>query len=128
MKPLRDGPKGQVTPGMPDATGTIRGLPGLVTDIAGHAVGKGADTFARGGPWLVTRDEVPSRQALAHVCAMDGVRAQTGDIGTMIFGVQTLASRVPHRITLHPGDSIVSRTPPGAGLGRQRQRPAARHV
>ncbi len=81
--------------------------------------GKGADTFGPVGPWLVTADEVPDPQALDMFCDVDGVRAQTGNTRTMIFGVKTLVSYVSHFITLHPGDIIFTGTPPGVGLGRK---------
>lgn len=81
--------------------------------------GKGADTFGPVGPWLVTRDEVPDPQNLDMFCDVDGVRQQTGNTRTMIFGVKTIVSYVSHFITLHPGDVIFTGTPPGVGLGRK---------
>ena len=81
--------------------------------------GKGADTFGPVGPWLVTRDEVPDPQALDMFCDVDGVRMQTGNTRTMIFGVKTIVSYVSHFITLHPGDIIFTGTPPGVGLGKK---------
>ncbi len=81
--------------------------------------GKGADTFGPVGPWLVTRDEVPDPQNLDMFCDVDGVRQQTGNTRTMIFGVKTIVSYVSHFITLHPGDIIFTGTPPGVGLGKK---------
>ena len=81
--------------------------------------GKGFDTSGPVGPWLVTKDEVPDPQALDMFLDVDGVRQQTGNTRTMIFGVKTIVSYVSHFITLHPGDIIFTGTPPGVGLGKK---------
>lgn len=79
--------------------------------------GKSADTFAPIGPWLVTRDEVANPQDLKLWLEIDGVRRQNGSTRTMVFGVATLVSYISQFMTLHPGDLIVTGTPPGVGLG-----------
>jgi 2-keto-4-pentenoate hydratase/2-oxohepta-3-ene-1,7-dioic acid hydratase in catechol pathway len=79
--------------------------------------GKGCDTFGPVGPWLVTRDEVPNPQALGMWLDVNGVRYQTGNTKTMIFGVAKLVSYVSQFMTLEPGDIITTGTPPGVGMG-----------
>jgi 2-keto-4-pentenoate hydratase/2-oxohepta-3-ene-1,7-dioic acid hydratase in catechol pathway len=79
--------------------------------------GKGCDTFGPLGPWLVTRDEVPSPQKLGMWLDLNGKRMQTGSTKTMIFGVAKLVSYVSQFMTLMPGDVITTGTPPGVGLG-----------
>ena len=79
--------------------------------------GKGCDTFGPVGPWLVTRDEVPNPQALGMWLDVNGVRMQTGNTKTMIFGVAKLVSYVSQFMTLEPGDIITTGTPPGVGMG-----------
>jgi len=79
--------------------------------------GKGADTFAPIGPWLVTADEVPDPQNLALWLDVNGRPQQRGHTGAMIFGVAELVSRVSHYMTLLPGDVICTGTPPGVGMG-----------
>jgi ureidoglycolate lyase len=79
--------------------------------------GKSADTFGPVGPWLVTSDEVPDPQALELFLDVNGVRRQTGNTKTMIFGVAHLVSYISHFMTLMPGDVIPTGTPPGVGLG-----------
>jgi 2-keto-4-pentenoate hydratase/2-oxohepta-3-ene-1,7-dioic acid hydratase in catechol pathway len=79
--------------------------------------GKGCDTFAPVGPWLVTADEVPDPQALEIWLEVDGIRRQTGNTRTMIFGVAHLVSYISHFMSLQPGDIIATGTPPGVGLG-----------
>jgi len=79
--------------------------------------GKSADSFAPIGPWLVTKDEVPNPQDLDLFLDVNGVRRQTGNTRTMIFGVTHLVSYISHFMTLMPGDVIPTGTPPGVGMG-----------
>jgi 2-keto-4-pentenoate hydratase/2-oxohepta-3-ene-1,7-dioic acid hydratase in catechol pathway len=79
--------------------------------------GKGCDTFAPLGPWLVTADEVPDPQALDIWLDVDGTRRQTGNTRTMIFGIAHLVSYISHFMSLQSGDIIATGTPPGVGLG-----------
>jgi 2,4-diketo-3-deoxy-L-fuconate hydrolase len=79
--------------------------------------GKGCDSFAPVGPWLVTRDEVTDSQNLKLWTDVNGVRRQDGSTQTMIFDVRTLVSYISHFMTLMPGDLIATGTPPGVALG-----------
>ena len=79
--------------------------------------GKGCDTFGPIGPWLVTRDEVPNPQKLNMWLDLNGVRMQTGNTKTMIFGVAKIVSYLSQFVTLKPGDVICTGTPPGVGMG-----------
>ncbi|GGP18385.1 fumarylacetoacetate hydrolase family protein [Silvimonas iriomotensis] len=81
--------------------------------------GKGHDTFAPIGPWLVTADEVADPQNLAMWLEVDGHRYQDGSTRTMIFDVATLVSYISQFMTLQPGDVIATGTPPGVGLGQK---------
>lgn len=81
--------------------------------------GKGHDSFAPIGPWLVTADEVPNPQDLAMWLEVDGHRYQNGSTRTMIFGVRQVVSYISHFMTLMPGDLIFTGTPPGVGLGQK---------
>jgi len=79
--------------------------------------GKGCDTFAPVGPWLVTADEVPQPQALGLWLDVNGRRFQNGSTGTMVFAVAELVSAISRYMTLYPGDLISTGTPPGVGMG-----------
>ncbi|MEW5782191.1 MAG: fumarylacetoacetate hydrolase family protein [Pseudomonadota bacterium] len=79
--------------------------------------GKGCDSFAPIGPWLVTRDEVPDPQALRVWCEVNGERRQDGNTADMIFPVAHLVSYISQFMTLNPGDVICTGTPAGVGLG-----------
>jgi 2-keto-4-pentenoate hydratase/2-oxohepta-3-ene-1,7-dioic acid hydratase in catechol pathway len=81
--------------------------------------GKGHDTFAPIGPWLVTADEIPDPQSLDMWLDVDGHRYQTGNTRTMVFGVAQLVSYISQFMTLHSGDVISTGTPPGVGLGQK---------
>jgi 2-keto-4-pentenoate hydratase/2-oxohepta-3-ene-1,7-dioic acid hydratase in catechol pathway len=84
--------------------------------------GKGCDTFAPVGPWLVTRDEIPNPQRLGMWLDVNGQRCQTGNTKTMIFSVAKIVSYVSRFMTLMPGDVIATGTPPGVGMGMKPQR------
>lgn len=81
--------------------------------------GKGCDTFAPIGPWLVTTDEISDPQALDMWLDVDGRRAQTGNTRTMIFGIADLVSYISQFMSLRSGDVIATGTPPGVGMGKQ---------
>ncbi|MCO5101726.1 MAG: fumarylacetoacetate hydrolase family protein [Burkholderiaceae bacterium] len=81
--------------------------------------GKGHDTFAPVGPWLVTRDEVPDPQALGMRLDVNGKRCQDGSTRTMVFGVAALVSYISRFMTLEPGDIVSTGTPPGVGMGQK---------
>jgi 2,4-didehydro-3-deoxy-L-rhamnonate hydrolase len=81
--------------------------------------GKGCDTFGPVGPWLVTADEFPGPLQLDMWLDVNGVRMQSGNTRTMIFGVAKLVSYLSMFMTLEPGDIITTGTPPGVGLGRK---------
>ncbi|MEP7063694.1 MAG: fumarylacetoacetate hydrolase family protein [Betaproteobacteria bacterium] len=79
--------------------------------------GKGCDTFGPIGPWMVTRDEIRDPQNLDMWLDVNGVRKQTGNTRTMIFGAAALVADVSRYMTLLPGDVITTGTPPGVGMG-----------
>ena len=81
--------------------------------------GKGCDTFGPVGPWLVTPDEVGDCQDLDMFLDVNGRRMQTGNTATMIFPVAECIAYVSRFITLHPGDLLITGTPPGVGEGQK---------
>lgn len=81
--------------------------------------GKGCDTFAPLGPWLVTADEVPDPQNLDMWLEVDGHRFQNGNTRTMLFGVAHLVSYISQFMSLQSGDVIATGTPPGVGMGQK---------
>ncbi|OAN61585.1 fumarylacetoacetate hydrolase family protein [Sphingomonas sp. TDK1] len=81
--------------------------------------GKGCDTFGPVGPWLVTPDEVADCQSLDMYLDLNGKRMQTGNTSTMIFPVAECIAYMSRFITLHPGDLLITGTPPGVGEGQK---------
>ena len=79
--------------------------------------GKSCDTFGPIGPWLVTTDEVKDPQDLNMSLDLNGERMQTGNTSKMIFSVAEIISHLSQLFTLHPGDVIITGTPPGVGAG-----------
>ena len=80
---------------------------------------KSHDSFGPLGPWLVTTDEIPDPQNLDLTLDLNGMRMQTGNTSTMIFGVAELVSTISKYMTLMPGDVITTGTPPGVGMARK---------
>src|ERR1700722_3337594 len=81
--------------------------------------GKGCDTFAPIGPWLVTADEILDPQSLDLWLEVDGRRVQTGSTRTMIFKPAFLVSYLSQFMSLQPGDVVSTGTPPGVGMGQK---------
>ncbi|QCR22220.1 fumarylacetoacetate hydrolase family protein [Pontibacter sp. SGAir0037] len=79
--------------------------------------GKGCDTFAPLGPYLVTTDEVPDVDNLRLWLKLNGETMQDGNTADFIFRIPHLVSYVSRFMTLLPGDVISTGTPAGVGLG-----------
>jgi 2-keto-4-pentenoate hydratase/2-oxohepta-3-ene-1,7-dioic acid hydratase in catechol pathway len=79
--------------------------------------GKGCDTFAPIGPWLVTKDEVADVHNLRLWLTVNGEKMQDGTTSNLIFNIPHLVSYVSRFMTLLPGDIISTGTPAGVGLG-----------
>lgn len=79
--------------------------------------GKGCDTFAPIGPWLVTRDEIRDVHQLRLWLKLNGKIMQDGSTSNLIFDIPTLVSYTSRFMTLLPGDIISTGTPAGVGLG-----------
>lgn len=68
---------------------------------------------------MVTADEVPSPPEVALWLEVNGVRRQTGNTRTQIFGVAHVASNLSRFMALQAGDVIATGTPSGVGLGHK---------
>src|ERR1043166_1674292 len=79
--------------------------------------GKGCDTFAPVGPWLVTKDEIENVNDLRLWLKVNGQIMQDGNTKNFIFKIPFLISYISHFMTLLPGDIISTGTPAGVGLG-----------
>lgn len=79
--------------------------------------GKGCDTFAPLGPWLVTKDEIENVNNLRLWLSVNGKMMQNGTTANLIFKIPFLVSYVSQFMSLLPGDVISTGTPAGVGLG-----------
>jgi len=79
--------------------------------------GKGCDSFAPLGPWLVTKDEIADVHNLKLWLTVNGKKMQEGNTANFIFNIPHLVSYVSQFMTLLPGDIISTGTPAGVGLG-----------
>lgn len=79
--------------------------------------GKGCDTFAPMGPYLVTKDEMPDICDVGLWLSVNGQKYQNGSTKNLIFSVPQLIAYVSKFMTLLPGDVISTGTPAGVGLG-----------
>jgi 2-keto-4-pentenoate hydratase/2-oxohepta-3-ene-1,7-dioic acid hydratase in catechol pathway len=83
--------------------------------------GKGCDTFAPLGPWLVTKDEIKDVNNLNLWLTVNDHHMQNGTTANLIFKIPFLVSYVSQFMTLLPGDIISTGTPAGVGLGMNPQ-------
>ncbi|HVG40580.1 MAG TPA: fumarylacetoacetate hydrolase family protein [Chitinophagaceae bacterium] len=83
--------------------------------------GKGCDTFAPLGPWMVTKDEIKDINNLRLWLSVNGKVMQDGSTANLIFSVPFLVSYISQFMTLLPGDVISTGTPAGVGLGMNPQ-------
>lgn len=79
--------------------------------------GKGCDSFAPMGPFLVTPDEIEDVNNLKMWLKVNGEMLQNSNSNQLIFKIPHLISYVSQFMTLLPGDIISTGTPPGVGLG-----------
>ncbi|MGC4021287.1 MAG: fumarylacetoacetate hydrolase family protein [Cyclobacteriaceae bacterium] len=80
------------------------------------AKGKGCDTFAPIGPYLVTKDEVDFNN-LRLWLKVNGKMMQDSNTDDMVFSCTYLVSYISQFMTLLPGDVISTGTPEGVGMG-----------
>lgn len=83
--------------------------------------GKGCDTFAPMGPWLVTKEEITDIDSLNLWLKVNNTLMQSSSTANLIFKIPFLISYVSQFMTLLPGDIISTGTPAGVGLGMKPQ-------
>jgi 2-keto-4-pentenoate hydratase/2-oxohepta-3-ene-1,7-dioic acid hydratase in catechol pathway len=70
------------------------------------------------GPWIVPAGDTKDPQKLAIRLWVNGVLKQDSNTGNMIFNLAEQIADLSSRLTLHPGDLILTGTPAGVGAGR----------
>jgi 2-keto-4-pentenoate hydratase/2-oxohepta-3-ene-1,7-dioic acid hydratase in catechol pathway len=81
-------------------------------------IAKTYDTFGPIGPYLVTADEFPDRDAIGLVGRVDGDEVQRGRTDDLIFSVPKLVAWLTRFMTFLPGDLVWTGTPGGVGEAR----------
>jgi len=70
------------------------------------------------GPWIVPAADVPDPHKLKIELSVNGVVKQSSNTGELIFNIAEQISHLSEKITLRPGDVILTGTPAGVGAGR----------
>lgn len=81
-------------------------------------IGKGHDTFAPIGPFIVPKEFVPNPQKLAITFRLSGKLMQDSNTERMTHTVFELVSFATHILTLRPGDLVSTGSPAGVGTAR----------
>jgi 2,4-didehydro-3-deoxy-L-rhamnonate hydrolase len=81
--------------------------------------GKGCDTFAPLGPYMVTKDEIADVDNLSLKLSINGKLLQNSSTAQLIFKVPFIIHYISQFMTLLPGDVISTGTPPGVGMGQK---------
>src|SRR5260221_4514478 len=70
------------------------------------------------GPWIVPASDIADPQALGLKLWINDVIKQDSHTSKMIFTTAEQIAHLSTRITLHPGDLVLTGTPAGVGAGR----------
>jgi len=82
-------------------------------------VGKGRDTFAPQGPWIVPKEFYGDpMEELLQQTVVDGITVQQARAGDMIHSIPELIEYASSLMTVFPGDVLQSGTSGGTGAGR----------
>lgn len=76
---------------------------------------KSFDTACPLGPWIVPASQIPDPQNLAISLSVNDEIRQDSNTGKMIFSVAEQIADLSRRLTLWPGDVILTGTPAGVG-------------
>jgi len=71
------------------------------------------------GPWIVPASDIPDPQNLTLKLWVNDVVKQDSNTSEMIFSLAEQIAHISSRLTLHPGDLILTGTPAGVGLARK---------
>jgi 2-keto-4-pentenoate hydratase/2-oxohepta-3-ene-1,7-dioic acid hydratase in catechol pathway len=71
------------------------------------------------GPWIVPAKQIPDPQRLGIKLWVNDVLKQDSDTSKMIFSLAEQIAQLSARLTLHPGDLILTGTPAGVGMARK---------
>jgi 2-keto-4-pentenoate hydratase/2-oxohepta-3-ene-1,7-dioic acid hydratase in catechol pathway len=81
--------------------------------------GKGFDSHAPLGPWIVTADELGDPHDLHISLRVNGVTKQDSSTRFMVFRIPRIIRELSLGVMLEPGDVILTGTPEGVGFARK---------
>ena len=81
--------------------------------------GKGLDTFAPMGPYLVHKSAVADPENLPISLKVNGEIRQNANTNDFVFKIAELIATISAGLTLEPGDIIATGTPAGVGAAMQ---------
>lgn len=79
-------------------------------------MGKGFDSHAPIGPWIVTPDEIGDVNELGLRTYVNGELRQNGNTSELIHKIPELIAHLTAAFTLEPGDLLFTGTPAGVGV------------
>jgi len=71
------------------------------------------------GPWIAPADDIPDPQNLALRLWVNGTLMQDSHTSKMIFSTAEQIAMLSSRVTLYPGDLVLTGTPAGVGTPRR---------
>ena len=71
------------------------------------------------GPWIVPASDIPDPQNLSLKLWVNDVIKQDSNTAKMIFSIAEQIAHLSSRITLNPGDVVLTGTPSGVGAARK---------
>jgi 2-keto-4-pentenoate hydratase/2-oxohepta-3-ene-1,7-dioic acid hydratase in catechol pathway len=72
------------------------------------------------GPWIVPSDDIGNPQNLKIQLYVNDELMQDSNTSQMIFNIAEQVSHLSEKLTLHPGDLVLTGTPAGVGTPRNR--------
>jgi 2-keto-4-pentenoate hydratase/2-oxohepta-3-ene-1,7-dioic acid hydratase in catechol pathway len=71
------------------------------------------------GPWIVPASDIPDPQTLGLKLWVNDRLMQDSHTSRMIFSTAEQVAMLSSRVTLYPGDLVLTGTPAGVGMGRR---------
>jgi 2-keto-4-pentenoate hydratase/2-oxohepta-3-ene-1,7-dioic acid hydratase in catechol pathway len=103
--------------------------PGGFSSGSDWFVGKGHDTFAPQGPWIVPKEFYGDpMKVLRQTLSVDGKQLQEARAGDMIHSLWELIEYASSIITLYPGDVVNNGTSGGTAAGSAKTRTGSRFL
>ena len=98
--------------------GTRAGLPDNSNFRADWVSHKCFDGSCPMGPWITLARDIPNPHDLKLGLDVNGVVKQNSNTKELIFNINEQIADISSRLTLHPGDVILTGTPAGVGAGK----------